>query len=168
MNRLFHFSLALSIGILASTPPVFAAAPTAPSPYFGRWKIAEDKPHYTAKGREYKTFDIAPCGSNNQNGPQKHSQDFCGVSVSDTGKCGATLFRFLGKNATTEHLDGHGKWGTARMNISLEHFAGDNPPTNQIYLGIGDKKYQMDSRSSSMPKFTSTYSRSGNAICTAK
>jgi hypothetical protein len=157
MRRLFPISLALSIGILTPIISAYAAAPATPSPYFGRWTVSDDKPHYTAKGREYKTFDIVPCG-----------KDFCGVSVSDSGQCGPNLFRFLTKHAREDRLDGHSKWGAARMNLSIEHFAGDNPPSNQLYLGLGDRRYQMDSRSSSMPKFTASYRRSGNATCTAK
>jgi hypothetical protein len=72
---------------LAGSAPVAGVSP-ASSPYYGRWTVDDESPVFTARGRLYKTIDVAPCG-----------RDFCGVSVDDAGTCGATLFRFFGRRA---------------------------------------------------------------------
>ena len=77
-----HVSAALSF-ILVGLGGINAAY-AEESHYFGRWTVSDDKPAFSAKGKLYKTFDVAPCG-----------KDFCGISVSDSGSCGETLFRFL-------------------------------------------------------------------------
>lgn len=148
----------LSIGLagLALALPSQAAAPG--SPFFGRWKASAEKLVFSSRGREYKTVDIAPCG-----------KDFCGVSVSDKGLCGPTLFRFLMKRADGEtELRGHGKWGGARKNVLIWLFDGDAPSDQgamQLYLGDG---YDFGERSENMPKFHASYRKSGVARCTAR
>jgi hypothetical protein len=156
---LFHRLAGLSIALCAATAAVAATAP-AKSVYYGRWTISEPSPRYTARGREYKAIDIAPCG-----------KDFCGVSVTDGGKCGATLFRFLGHRAAgnePDSLRGHGKWGAARKNVVIHTYAADETPasrTIELYLGDG---YDFGERSENMPRFHGEYRRSGVARCTAR
>ena len=106
MKGLFHSIAVLSIGVLAAQG---AGAATASSPYYGRWTVNEDKPVFTAKGRQYQTIDIAPCG-----------KDFCGVSVGEKGQCGPVLFRFLARHASGEtQLRGHAKWGDQTKNVQI-------------------------------------------------
>ena len=68
----------VAVGALALAGPALtdqaaaAGASSAKSPYYGRWTVDEEKPVFTARGRLYKTIDVAPCG-----------KDFCGVSVND-------------------------------------------------------------------------------------
>ena len=69
----------------SATGAAAVSASAAKSPYYGRWTVEEDNPVFTARGRLYKTIDVAPCG-----------RDFCGVSVDDSGRCGVALFRFMG------------------------------------------------------------------------
>jgi len=161
MAALSHSSLRLSMRALLCVAAAALAGPApaaAPSPYYGRWTIDEEKPVFTARGRLYKTIDVAPCG-----------RDFCGVSVDDAGKCGTTLFRFLGKHADgADALRGHGRWGTAKKNVVI--YAADNPEAEggryfELYLGDG---YDFGERSDNMPKFHGNYRRLGTASCTAR
>ncbi len=158
MIALFHRTALVSIGLagLALAAPSGAATPA--SPYWGRWKVADTGSVFSARGREYKAIDIAPCG-----------KDFCGVSVGDNGKCGAVLFRFLMKRAGgTDELRGHAKWGNARKNVLIWLFDGDAPGGHQamqLYLGEG---YDFGERSENMPKFEAAYRHSGVARCTAR
>jgi hypothetical protein len=133
------------------------ASNPAPSPYFGRWVVSEDKPVFTAKGRLYKTVDIAACG-----------RDFCGVSVDDRGRCGGILFRFLMAHAdASDSLRGHGQWGGARKNVVLDNYEdSDVPGTRRIELYLGDG-YDFGGRSDNMPKFHANYRKTGRAQCTA-
>lgn len=156
---LFHRLACLSIA-LAGAASVQAAAP-ASSRFYGRWAVSEERPVFTARGREYKTIDIAPCGN-----------DFCGVSVADGGRCGAVLFRFLGhraRNDYDENLRGHAKWGNARKNVVVFWYDdGDKEPitrTLELYLGEG---YDFGERSANMPKFHANYARKGAAQCKAR
>jgi len=157
MARLFHFNTLMSMAALALAASAATAAPAGTSPYFGRWTVSDDKPVYTAKGREYKTIDIAPCG-----------KDFCGVSVGDKGQCGAKLFRFLAEHQDgSTALQGHGKWGSAIKNVVIETW---EVPTNsgiqQLNIRLGEG-YDLGERSGNMPKFQATYRRLGNATCGA-
>lgn len=150
----------LGLGLVAMTGPVLAAGPgaAASSPYYGRWTVSEDRPVFTARGRLYKTIDVAPCG-----------RDFCGVSVDERGTCGATLFRFLSRHATgTYELRGHGKWGDAQKN--LEIYSDGEPDAGadrsfDLYLGDG---HDFGGRSESMPKFHASYRRLGGGTCRAR
>ena len=156
MKALFHSIAALSIGLFAGVPALAAGT----SPYYGRWTVNEDKPVWTAKGRMYRTIDIAPCG-----------RDFCGVSVGDKGQCGPVLFRFLAKHADGEsELHGHAKWGAATKNVQIstwEQDAKDWPGGRQIDLYVGDG-HDFGERSENMPKFHGEYKRIGNARCLAR
>ena len=155
MKALFHSLAALSIGLFASAP-AFAAAP---SPYYGRWTVSADKPVWTAKGRMYRTIDIAPCG-----------KDFCGVSVGDKGQCGPVLFRFLARHAGTSELRGHAKWGAATKNVQISTWgpnAEEMAGGREIDLYVGDG-HDFGGRSENMPKFHGEYKRIGNARCTAR
>lgn len=156
--RLFHCLAALSI--LAAAGGATAAAP-ASSLYYGRWTVAEERPVFTPRGREYKTFDLAPCGN-----------DFCAVSVGEGGRCGATLFRFFGHRAKAGadgYLQGHAKWGNARKNVVVyTQDEGEGPQTiRQLNLFIGDG-YDFGERGGSMPKYHSYYKRVAAARCTAR
>ncbi|MEQ1542775.1 MAG: hypothetical protein ABL926_11025 [Novosphingobium sp.] len=158
--RLFHRLAGLSIMLAAATTASAASAP-ASSRFYGRWAVADERPVFTARGREYKTIDIAPCG-----------KDFCGVSVSDNGRCGAVLFRFLGHRARDEDaqdLRGHGKWGSARKNVLIYAFDdGESPtPKRQIGLYLGEG-YDFGERGGSMPKYHADYAHTGAAKCTAR
>ena len=65
-------ALAGAAHLAAGSPSAASGAASGTSPYFGRWAVSEDRPVFTARGRLYKTIDVAPCG-----------RDFCGVSVDD-------------------------------------------------------------------------------------
>ncbi|HEX8056673.1 MAG TPA: hypothetical protein VF481_08425 [Novosphingobium sp.] len=150
--------LLLGLGLVAATGPVLAApGVAASSPYYGRWTVSEDRPVFTARGRLYKTIDVAPCG-----------RDFCGVSVDDRGGCGVTLFRFLSAHANgTYELRGHGKWGDAKKNLEIYSDGDPEPGTDRsfdLYLGDG---HDFGGRSESMPKFHASYRRLGNGSCRA-
>lgn len=158
MTALFHRAVRMSIG-LAAIGLIVAPASAAPaSPFWGRWKVEDPNAPFSSRGREYKTIDIAPCG-----------KDFCGVSVGDNGRCGPTLFRFLMKRASgNEELRGHGKWGSARKNVLIWLFGGDeDKPRDQLQLYVGDG-YDFGERSENMPKFDAMYRKSGVARCTAR
>jgi len=141
-----------------AAPAQAGGAPGASSPYYGRWTVSEDRPVFTARGRLYKTIDVAPCG-----------RDFCGVSVGDDGKCGAVLFRFLGRHANSdEELHGHGKWGAEKKNIQIYASAGEgggNGAYIELYLGDG---HDFGGRSDNMPKFHAEYRRLGSAHCVSR
>lgn len=130
------------------------------SKYFGRWTVSDDKPVFTKKGSLYKTIDVAPCGA-----------DFCGVSVSDKGSCGATLFRFLTEHANIDMLEGHGLWGDAKLKLQIEYLDPKNqqPVTNipGILLGLGDKDFDFEGREGSLPKYQANYKPEGEAKCKA-
>lgn len=146
---------AAGAGVLMTAAPVGARGPES-SLYYGRWTVSEDRPVFTARGRLYKTIDVAPCG-----------KDFCGVSVDDGGKCGTVLFRFLGIHASADTLRGHGKWGDQQKNVviySIGDGSGDGPGL-QLYLGDGAN---FGERSGNMPKFHAEYRRLGGARCRAR
>jgi hypothetical protein len=156
-QSLLRLSIPLAVAAIALSGPVsapaLAGAPGKASPYGGRWTVDEEKPVFTARGLLYKTIDFAPCG-----------KDYCGVSVSDKGVCGAVLFRFLSKNALGgNELHGHGKWGTQVKDVVIY------PPYEQtgfeLYLGDG---HDFGGRSDSMPKYHSMYRRLGGAKCVVK
>jgi len=125
------------------------------SPLFGRWINSEDKPHYSSKGKLYKTVDIAPCG-----------KDFCGVSVSDSGACGPTLFRFLTIHANNDFLEGHGKWGSSTLKVQLARST-DAQNNTTLLIGLGDKTFDFEGREGSMPIYRGDYKNAGAAKCTA-
>jgi hypothetical protein len=145
---------ALGISAAASS----TVQPTNSSPYYGRWTVSEERPVYTARGRVYKTIDIAPCG-----------RDFCGVSVADNGACGATLFRFLGSHRDgLTQLRGHGRWGNERKNVTINVYDnGDRPVVHTIDLYLGEG-YDFGERSDNMPKFHGEYRRLGAARCSTR
>ena len=148
-----QFALAL---MAISGPAQAGDRPGAASPYYGRWTVDEERPVFTARGKLYKTIDVAPCG-----------RDFCGVSVGDDGKCGTVLFRFLARSARLEDLRGHAKWGDAQKNLVI--YNGSDPASNSyafdLYLGDG---HDFGERSGSMPKYHSNYRRLGAARCSAR
>ncbi|MEQ1497354.1 MAG: hypothetical protein ABL914_01735 [Novosphingobium sp.] len=159
MKFLSHPIAGLSIGLALSISVMASAVPPAPklSPYFGRWTISDANERFSAKGRPYKTIDIAPCG-----------KDFCGVSVGDKGQCGPVLFRFLTKNAFASMLQGHGKWGSGKKNIQIENWENPEAPGGremELYLGDG---HDFGGRSESMPKFHGQYNRAGAVRCKAR
>jgi hypothetical protein len=161
MSILSHFQPRLSIGLAlavcavsVSNNTIAEAAAAKTNLYFGRWTVDEDRPVFTARGRQYKTIDVASCG-----------KDFCGVSVADNGKCGPMLFRFLGKRVAQDRLQGNGKWGDIKKNIVI--FSYDNPETPaadgfELYLGEG---YNFGDRSENIPKYHANYRPVGRAKC---
>lgn len=169
MNRLSHRKVRLSIALLGAAalggalvsaggqPAAAAPGGSGTSPYYGRWQVSDADARFSARGRAYRTIDIAPCG-----------RDFCGVSVSDAGACGATLFRFLTKNNHGDsRLQGHGSWGTIKKNVVIDLYKGEVPAdsTLQLYLGNG---WDFGERSDNMPMFEAGYSPRGRAQCTAR
>jgi hypothetical protein len=152
--------MALASGmVLAEAPQSGGTAPRiaadARSPYFGRWTVNGGKDVFSSRGKLYKTIDIAPCG-----------RDFCGVSVDAAGNCGTTLFRFLSRNRGAEFLRGHGVWGKARKNITLENYVNEEAPGGRsIDLNLGDG-HDFGERSDNIPKFTASYRPVGAARCT--
>ena len=155
MKALLHRTALLSIGLIVTASAVASAASAPRSPYYGRWTVSEERPVFTTKGRAYKTIDIAVCGN-----------DFCGVSVGDDGKCGATLFRFLARNASGETtLRGKGRWGGERKNVQINFWEdGETPPSSVLDLYLGDG-HSFGERSASMPRFHAEYKRTGEARC---
>lgn len=147
---------ALSMGAAALMLPLAASAQPASSGWTGRWTVSDDKPVYTARGRAYRTLDIAPCG-----------KDFCGVSVGDRSRCGPVLFRFAGKRRDETIFQAHGQWGTERRYIQVERWAaaGSEPAGMELYLG---DSYDLGGRSGSMPRFHANYKPAGAARCTTR
>lgn len=146
----------LSLGLGAMLVSTAAKAET--SQYFGRWVVSDDKPAFTKRGILYKTIDVAPCGA-----------DFCGVSVSDKGDCGATLFRFLSIHSNVSLLEGHGLWGDQKLKLQIEYQdpKDQDPPTTTpgFMLGLGDKNFDFEGRDGSLPKFQANYKPAGAAVC---
>jgi hypothetical protein len=162
MKALSHSIGKLSILLVAIIGAAATAGATAPSPYYGRWTVGDDHSQFTARGRQYKSIDIAPCG-----------KDFCGVSIDDQGHCGAVLFRFLARHADgKDTLYGHGRWGTQTKNIQIDAWdSGDlsagQPAAPMLGLYLGDG-HSFGDRSSNMPKFHAEYRRTGSAACKAR
>jgi len=150
MNR-----TALHLTLIAAAFGGSTAAMADTSPFFGRWINSEDKPHYSSKGILYKTVDIAPCG-----------KDFCGVSVDEKGGCGETLFRFLTIHANEQILQGHGKWGSTKLKVQIEQ-SKDEKDQNTLLIGLGDNKFDFESREGSTPIYSGTYKSIGTAKCIA-
>lgn len=154
--------LALASGMVMAEAPRAAAGtravPADPrSPYYGRWTVSGAKEVFSARGKLYKTIDIAPCG-----------RDFCGVSVAANGACGATLFRFFARRTGDEMLRGHGVWGNARKNITIEYYANEDEPGGRVLdLNLGDG-HDFGERSDNIPKFTANYRPVGAVRCTAR
>jgi hypothetical protein len=149
-----HSILLASLGLALTLCGGAARAENAS--YFGRWTVSDDKPAYSAKGKLYKTVDIAPCGN-----------DFCGVSVDDQNHCGATLFRFLTIHAKNQQLIGHGVWGKTKKKIELDYAtpAGEKP---YVMLGLGADDMDITGRDGSIPTFQANYKNVGEASCNAK
>jgi hypothetical protein len=145
---LASFSLALTLN--------GSAARAENAAYFGRWTVSDDKPAYSAKGKLYKTVDIAPCG-----------KDFCGVAVDDQNHCGDTLFRFLTIHVKNEQLIGHGVWGKTKKKIELDYATpvGEKP---YVMIGLGADDMDITGREGSMPTFQANYKNVGVAECKAK
>ncbi len=129
------------------------AARAEDSHYFGRWTVSDDKPAYSAKGKLYKTFDVAPCG-----------KDFCGISVSDKGDCGETLFRFLTIHENNDELTGHGRWGAMKKKLTVGMAKPDGAPS-YMFLGLGDDNMDITGREGSIPTFEANYKRVSDAVC---
>jgi hypothetical protein len=154
-------SLALASGAGMAEAPQIAPATHASadprSPYYGRWTVSGEKDVFSSRGKLYKTIDIAPCG-----------RDFCGVSVAANGTCGATLFRFLSRRINDEMLRGHGVWGNARKNITLEYYVNEEAPGGRVIdLNLGDG-HDFGERSDNIPKFTANYRPVSTARCTTR
>ena len=132
------------------------AAQAAESHYFGRWTVSDEKPVYTAKGKRYKTFDVAPCGN-----------DFCGISVGENDQCGETLFRFLTVHADMGEVVGHGLWGDAKKKLIIDY---NKPDTgaDSLYIGLGADDMDLSGREGSVPSFDANYKRVGKAVCLGK
>ena len=149
---------------LITTFAVFGLALTLAAPlaraaevsYFGRWTVSDDKPAFSAKGKLYKTFDVAACGN-----------DFCGVSVDDNNRCGPTLFRFLTVHAKNDDIIGHGLWGSTKKKLEIGYSRPDNAEPN-IYLGLGADDMDLNGREGSIPTFEANYKNIGKATCTTK
>jgi hypothetical protein len=149
----------VAAAVLAAAAPV--AMPQGfvlPANPYGRWTVSEKHPVFTARGRLYKTIDVAPCG-----------RGFCAVSVGDDGKCGVLLARF--PKLTEQWLDGaytRGKWGNGKQDIYLyDNSDSEKPNYRSIGVSLGDG-VDFGSRSGNMPKFDATYRRLGNARCVVR
>jgi hypothetical protein len=172
MARLSHSKVRLSMSLLgaaalaavvgyvgAGTTGASAAASSgnSASPYYGRWQVEDSEARYTTRGRLYKTIDIAPCG-----------RDFCGVSVNDSGTCGATLFRFLSAHRDgNSRLLGHGAWGAAKKDVTIDYYESDQPNQGRLELNLGNG-HDFGERGGSMPMFNATYAPQGTAQCRAR
>ena len=155
-NRIHSRHLILAAGFILVGLCGNTAAQAADSQFFGRWTVSDDKPAYSAKGKQWKTFDVAPCGA-----------DFCGVAVDDKETCGATLFRFLTIHANSEELTGHGRWGAEKKKLIIDYTKPDTGP-NGLYLGLGANDMDFSGREGSMPTFDANYKRVGDAVCGVK
>lgn len=143
----------MQLSVFAALVLAIPAAHAADSQYFGRWTVSDDKPVFSSKGKAYKSFDVAPCG-----------KDFCGVSVSDKGSCGETLFRFLTIHKDNEELNGHGRWGSIKKKLTVG-FAKPQDAPSYLFLGLGDDDMDITGREGSMPSFEANYKRTGDAVC---
>jgi hypothetical protein len=150
-----HFIAAATLGLALTLSAGMAAAAGNVS-YFGRWTVSDDKPAFSAKGKLYKTVDIAACG-----------KDFCGVSVDEKNHCGATLFRFLTIHAKNEQLIGHGIWGAAKKRLQIGYATPDDAKP-YMYLGLGADDMDLTGREGSVPTFEANYKNIGRATCTTK
>ena len=160
MKALSHCIARLSIPALALLGTAATAGAATPSPYYGRWTVGDEHSAFTARGRQYKSIDIAPCG-----------KDFCGVSLDEKGHCGPMLFRFLGRHADgRDTLHGHSRWGSMTKNIQIDTGGGEDagsPAERSISLYLGDG-HSFGDRSENMPKFHAEYRRTGAAVCRAR
>ena len=152
-NRIHRHHLSLVVATVIAGLGGITAAQAADSHFYGRWTVSDDKPAYSSKGKFYKTFDVAPC-----------DKDFCGVSVSDDGACGLTLFRFFAKNSNKDELAGHGRWGEEKKKLQINFYKANEKP-EVLELGLGADDMDMTGREGSIPTFTANYARSGEAQC---
>ena len=155
-NKFHHQHLSLLAAFVLASLGGSAAARAADSHYFGRWTVSDDKPAYSAKGKFYKTFDVAPCGA-----------DFCGISVDDKQSCGDTLFRFFTVHANNDEIVGHGRWGAEKKKLIIDYTKPQTGPTG-LYLGLGADDMDFTGREGSIPTFDANYKRVGDAQCRAK
>lgn len=113
----------------------------------------ERKGAHSAKGKLYKTFDVAPCG-----------KDFCGISVSDKGSCGETLFWFLTIHENNDEITGLGRWGDVKKKLTVGIAKPDGLPSYML-LGLGNDDLDITGREGSTPSFYANYKRQGDAVC---
>ena len=157
MQNKFHLRyLSAGLSLVLVGLGGIGTAQAGESHYFGRWTVSDDKPVYSSKGKLYKTFDVAPCGN-----------DFCGIGVSDSGKCGDTLFRFLTVHANNDEITGHGRWGNEKKKLTIGFAKPDNAPS-YLYLGLGNDDMDLSGREGSIPSFEANYKHTGNAVCLGK
>ena len=150
-----HSILLGALGLAVTLGATVARADDPPANYMGRWTVSDDKPVFSAKGKLYKTFDVAPCG-----------KDFCGVSVDDANKCGPTLFRFLTAHAADYTLNGHGVWGSVKKKLQIAYAMPDNDKP-YISIGLGNDDMDITGREGSIPTFEANYKQAGDATCKA-
>jgi hypothetical protein len=74
--------------------------------------------------------------------------------------------RFLTIHANEEILQGHGKWGTTKLKLQIEQ-SKDEKDQNTLLIGLGDKKFDFESREGSTPIYSGTYKSTGAAKCLA-
>lgn len=154
---MFHLTTNIAVaaaGLALALSATSAAAST--EHFYGRWTVSDEKPAYSAKGKFYKTIDVAMCG-----------KDFCGIAVDDNNKCGPTLFRFFTTHAADEELTGHGLWGAAKKKLIMGIATPADAPA-YMYLGLGADDMDLGGREGSDPIFDANYKTSGTATCTAK
>jgi hypothetical protein len=149
-----HSIAAVALGLALTCGANLASADT--SFYYGRWTVKDDKPAYSAKGKLYKTFDMAVCG-----------KDFCAVSVDDSKHCGPTLFRFFTNHTKDEEITGHGLWGAEKKKLIVGYATPQDEPA-YVYLGLGESDMDLGGREGSMPTFEANYKMIGKASCLAK
>ena len=149
-----YFIATVTLGLALAATAVPAQAKT--DQYYGRWTVSDDKPAFSAKGKFYRTIDIAPCGN-----------DFCGVTVEASNTCGPTLFRFLTTHAIEEELTGHGRWGDTKKKLQLGYVR--SPDIHPyVYLALGADDMDVSGREGSVPTFEANYKNLGEATCFAK
>ncbi|MEO7634081.1 MAG: hypothetical protein ABIS38_00360 [Sphingomicrobium sp.] len=150
--------LSILAGALVALTGAGQAAAGNANVYAGRWTVSEDKPVFSRRGLDYKSFDIAQCG-----------RDYCGVSVGRSGRCGPTLFRFKAKTVSRQRgLVGHGRWGDAVKNVETYAWPEKGARGGRgMNLNLGDG-HDFGERSGSMPKFSAEYSPVGAARCIAR
>lgn len=156
-NRIHRHHLIVAAGIVLGGMSASCSAYAADSQFFGRWTVSDQKPVYTARGKQWKTFDVAPCGA-----------DFCGVAVDDKQNCGDTLFRFLTIHANADELTGHGRWGSDKKKLIIDYVKPTDGTPNTLYLGLGANDMDFSGREGSMPTFDANYKRVGDAVCGMK
>jgi hypothetical protein len=145
-------TLAVFIAGAAAASSALAAGQTT-YPLYGQWQSSEPVANFSARGKLYRTIDIAPCGPDT----------FCGVSVGAKENCGQTLFRFYIKHLADgdTSITGHASWGDHKEAAQIWF------DDNSLNIMLAADSATFTERSGSVPIFTTEYHKTGESKCTA-